>query len=251
MAEKKIALSIMAHPDDAEFMCAGTMALLKENGWEIHIATMTAGDCGSADKGAEEISAIRRGENVESAKLLGGSYHCLECEDVFIMYDKPTLTKAIELIRNVRPTVVFTQSTDDYMVDHTTTSKIAMTACFAAGIPNISTDSGEPFGHVPHLYYADAMEGRGILGDEIRPGLIVDISGVIEMKEKMLCCHESQRSWLMEHHGMDEYIDSMKRFSQDRGAKIKCEFGEGFRLHMGHAFPHDNILEIGLEDLVH
>ena len=34
-------LSILAHPDDAEFMCAGTLALLKQKGWEVHIATMT------------------------------------------------------------------------------------------------------------------------------------------------------------------------------------------------------------------
>ena len=55
MTNDKIALSIGAHPDDAEFMCAGTLALLHERGWEIHIATMTPGDCGTVQYSREEI----------------------------------------------------------------------------------------------------------------------------------------------------------------------------------------------------
>ena len=40
------ALAILAHPDDAEFLCAGTLVRLAcERGWSIHIATMTPGDC--------------------------------------------------------------------------------------------------------------------------------------------------------------------------------------------------------------
>ncbi len=47
MNDRKVVLALMAHPDDAEFMCAGTLALLKRRGWEILIGTMTPGDCGS------------------------------------------------------------------------------------------------------------------------------------------------------------------------------------------------------------
>src|SRR5437763_1157700 len=58
-----IALAVLAHPDDAEFLCAGTLTRLrKEHGWEVHIASMTPGDCGSAEHGPDEISRIRRGE---------------------------------------------------------------------------------------------------------------------------------------------------------------------------------------------
>ena len=51
MQDSKVVLSLLAHPDDAEFMCVGTLALLKQKGWQVHLATMTAGDCGSADLG--------------------------------------------------------------------------------------------------------------------------------------------------------------------------------------------------------
>ena len=88
---EKTVLSIGAHPDDAEFMCAGTLALLHERGWQVHIATMAPGDCGTVQYTREEISRIRKGESAKAAAILDGHYHCLECGDIFIMYDRGTL----------------------------------------------------------------------------------------------------------------------------------------------------------------
>ncbi len=251
MAEQKSVLALNAHPDDAEFMCAGTLALLHKQGWDIHIATMTPGDCGSAEYGREEISRIRRAEAAKSARILDGTYHCLECDDVFILYDKETLRKAIKLMREVVPAIVFAPSPSDYMVDHEMTSKVAQTACFGSGMPNIEIEGVEPFEPVPYLYYVDPVEGMDKLGFPIKPDVLVDISSTMETKEEMLCCHESQRNWLLVHHGMDEYVISMKRFSEQRGQEIDCSYAEGFRQHLGHGYPHDNILESILGDLVH
>lgn len=244
---KNTVLAIVAHPDDAELTCAGSLALLKDRGWQIALATMTPGDCGTALLSREEISRIRKGEAANAASLLGASYYCLECEDIFITYDKPTLIKVIELIRKTQPGMVFTMSPDCYMVDHETTSKLVRTACFSAGIKNIETGS-PPFFHTPHLYYVDAMEGRNKYGQEISPAMIVDISSKISIKEDMLACHASQREWLRTHHGMDEYIHAMRRFAAKRGADAGVPFGEGFRQHLGHAFPKNNLLlqELGI-----
>ena len=250
VAQKTI-LSFGAHPDDAEFMCAGTLALLHKKGWKIHIATMTPGDCGTVEYSRDEISGIRKAEAAKAAALLDGSYHCLECDDAFIMYDRPTLLKAIELVRKVRPTIVFALSPTDYMVDHETASRLAQSACFCCGVVNIETPGAEPFEPVPHLYYADPVEGKDNLGTEIQPGMIVDITSVMDTKERMLCCHESQRNWLLKHHGMDDYVEMMKGFAQKRGGEIGCEFAEGFRQHLGHAYPQDNILRAELGRLVH
>ena len=55
------ALAIGAHPDDAEFLCAGTLARLRaEHGWAVHIASMTPGDCGSAEHTPDAIARRRR-----------------------------------------------------------------------------------------------------------------------------------------------------------------------------------------------
>ncbi len=47
----------MAHPDDAEILCAGTLIRLAQSGWEVHIATVAAGDCGTATETPAEASS--------------------------------------------------------------------------------------------------------------------------------------------------------------------------------------------------
>ena len=111
-------LAIHAHPDDIEFQCGGTLALLKQKGCSITIATMTAGDCGSAEVGAEEISRLRREEACRSAELLGADYLCLEFLDVSIVLDNPSRRKVTEVVRRTRPDLVITAPPIDYMSDH-------------------------------------------------------------------------------------------------------------------------------------
>lgn len=243
-------LAIVSHPDDAEFTCAGTLSLLKEKGWRVEIATMTAGDCGSNKYNREKISNIRKRESIASAKLLNAKYHCLECDDIFIMYDRPTLLKTISLIRKTRPKLVLTMSPTCYMIDHENTSRLALTACFSAGIVNIKTENTAPYYYIPYLYYLDPMEGKDKFGKEIKASTIVNISTVMRIKEKMLMCHYSQKSWLTAHNGMSEYINSMKALSKKRGIQISTKYAEGFRQHLGHAFPQDNILKKELDKLV-
>ena len=247
----KVVLALLTHPDDSEFMCTGTLALLSQKGWEINIASMTPGDCGSMDLGREEISKVRKAENAKSAAVLNGSYHCLECEDIFVMYDKPTLLKAIRLIRQVKPAVIFTASPDDYMLDHEMTSRVVWQACFAAGIPNVKTPGVKPCERIPHLYYVDVFDGVDKLGKPLDTGFYVDIGSVIDTKTRMLCCHESQRSWLLAHHGMDQYTATLKHLAKMRGKEVGIAYAEMFRQHLGHSFPQDNILKAELGDIIH
>ncbi|MCX6222665.1 MAG: PIG-L family deacetylase [Bacteroidia bacterium] len=239
---EKIVLGIFAHPDDAEILCAGTLSLLKKAGLSVHIATIASGDKGTAEYSREDISKIRKSEAAEAAKLLDATYHCLEFEDVYIMYDRDSINRTTSLIREIRPSVVFTHSPNDYMIDHEMTSKIVQTACFSTGIKNmdISEASFEP---VPHLYYCDSMEAKDILGQPIYASMFVDITSEISIKENMLACHASQRNWLLTHHKMDEYILSMKRFGEQRGSEINAKYAEGFRQHLGHGYPQDNVLK--------
>jgi len=251
MEANKTVLCLVAHPDDAEFQCAGTLALLAEKGWRIVIATMTPGQAGSAEVGPKEISAIRRSEATNATALLNGTYECLESEDIFITYDRPTLLKAIELFRKVSPTIVFTASPSDYIIDHEITSKIAQTACMAAGIPNIKIAGTSPITTVPYLYYCDPVQGKDIFGREIESNVHVDISSTIDIKEKMLCCHKSQRAWLLKISKVDEYLIMMKDHSRKKGKEIDCDYAEGFRQHLGFSYPSDNILKSELGKLVH
>src|SRR5262249_49355102 len=95
---------------------------------------------------------------------------------------------------------------------------------------------------IPYLYYCDPIEGRDPIGQLVQPTTIVDISAQIETKARMLICHESQRSWLLEHHGMDEYVESMRRHAALRGQAIGVAAAEAFVQHRGHAYPTDDLL---------
>jgi LmbE family N-acetylglucosaminyl deacetylase len=238
-------LSLLAHPDDAEFLCAGTLIRLRqEHGYDVHIASMTPGDCGSVEHPPAEISRIRREEGAQAATLIGASYHCLEERDLLVFYAEGTLEKATRLLREVRPSIVLTHSPSDYMLDHEMTSIIARAVCFAAPIPNFlpSRGLGAPLPAIPHLYYCDPIEGKDPLGHSIKAGLFVDISSVIDKKTAMLACHASQRDWLQKHHGLDQYTLAMRDWGAQRGREVGVAFAEGFRQHLGHSYPGDDVL---------
>lgn len=241
----EVVLAALAHPDDAEFLCAGTLIRLhRERGWQVHIATMTAGDCGTAEYSAEEIARIRRREGADAAARIGGQYHCLEERDLLVRYDESALAKVTELLRRVQPGLVITHSPDDYHLDHEMTSRLVRAAAFAAPVPLFLKDRGgaAPLEHIPHLYYCDALEGKDIFGRPIEPGLRIDISSAIDEKAAMLECHASQRNWLLKHHGVDRYIDSMRAWSAERGRQSGTAYAEGFRQHLGHSYPQDDLL---------
>ena len=59
----------------------------------------------------------------------------------------------------------------------------------------------------------------------------------------MLAEHASQREWLRRHHGVDEYLDAMERWTAERGAVAGVAYGEGFRQYRGHAYPQTALLQ--------
>ncbi len=240
-----VVLSLLAHPDDAEFLCAGTLVrLAREHNWQVHIASMTPGDCGSVEHDPEEIARIRRREGAEAAALICATYHCLEERDLLIFYHERPLEHITRLLRAVRPRIVFTHSPADYMLDHEMTSTLVRAAVFGAPAPNFLSDRGHPpaLAHIPHLYYCDAIEGKDALGRPVEPAFRIDVSHVLEVKAAMLGAHTSQRAWLMKHHGMDQYIQAMRDWSSARGREAGVAFAEGFRQHLGHSYPQDNLL---------
>jgi LmbE family N-acetylglucosaminyl deacetylase len=246
-------LAVMAHPDDIEFTCAGTLALLGQAGWRVHLATMTAGDLGSMTLPRKEISRIRRGEAEKSASLLRASYTCLEFDDLTIVYAPESKRRVCGLLRKLRPDLVITHSPEDYMSDHTETPRLVREAAFASTIPNwtasLNGRTALPSERIPAILYADPIENIDALGRRVKAVLVVDITPVIGLKERMLACHDSQRSWLRAQHGEDEYLQSMRRWGADRAKdfrKRSVKYAEGFTPHRGHGFPKEDLLTAAL-----
>jgi LmbE family N-acetylglucosaminyl deacetylase len=249
--ENRRVLAVEAHPDDVEFMCSGTLSLLKQEGYDITICSVANGDCGSMVETQESITKIRREEAIRSTGKIEANFIPLGELDLKIAFEDETRRKLTECLRSVDPHIVFTHPHEDYMADHEITSRLVRSACFAASIPNYYTFSLMPSARtsgVPYLYYWSPMEGKNIYGDFVEQRVCVDVSTTIDTKVEMLKCHASQRDWLMEQHGMDKYIETMRSTARKYCNVSGFEYAEGFVQHRGNAYPQDNILKKILGD---
>jgi len=236
-------LSFHAHPDDTETLAAGTLALLAANGHRITIATMTAGDCGAVDTGAEETARIRQAEAAAAAALIGADYRCAGVGDLAVFNDDATRRRTVELIRAVQPDIVITGSPADYHPDHEATSILVRDACFAAPIRNYETGPSPVLAQIPHLYFMDPIEGRDRDGNKIVPQFAVDITAHFAAKKAMLESHASQHRWVDKQHGVSDFTQAMARFAEKRGKPFGVAYAEGFRQYTGTPYPRSERLQ--------
>lgn len=235
-------VSIHAHPDDAEILAGGTLALLAALGHKIEIVTLSAGDCGSAVYDATEIAGIRKAEATESAALIGARYRWGGFRDMAIFSNDASRRLVTGILRDVCPEIVLTSAPDDYHCDHEATSELVRDACFAVSIPNYTTPSQSGvLPAIPHLYFMDAVEQR----DEGRmtPVFTIDVASTFETKIAMLACHRSQRVWLQKQHGMDDYLRQTEDRTRACGARAGVAFGESFRHYKVHPYPGEPLLQ--------
>jgi len=236
-------LAVHAHPDDIEFLCAGTLALLAEMGHHVTIATMTAGDCGSVETSLEDTARVRQNEAAAAAALIGAEYACAGFGDLCVFNDDSSRRRTTELVRTARPDIVITASPVDYHPDHEATSMLVRDAVFASSVPNYRAGPPRPLAAIPHLYFMDPIEGRDRKGQVVDPDFAIDVTSNFSKKSDMLAAHESQRSWVRKQHGVDDYMASMERWTAKRGAQFGVSYAEGFRQYVGTPYPRSRLLQ--------
>lgn len=235
----KRALAVVAHPDDIEFMMAGTLMHLGRVGYELHYMTVANGSCGSVTHDARETARIRRQESMAAAGLLGAVYHESLCNDLEIFYDLPTLRRLTAVVREVAPTIVLTHPPRDYMEDHMNTCRLILTAAFALGVPNFAAEPArDAIEQEVTVYHALPYGLREPLGGAVQAEFYVDVSNLMQAKQDMLALHRSQRQWLDVSQGVDSFLGH----AQEIGAAIgqmsgRFTYAEGWtrHLHFGYA----------------
>ena len=236
-------LAVHAHPDDIETLCAGTLALLAAHGHHIVIATMTGGDCGSAEWSNEETARIRCAEAAAAARMIGASYLCAGFGDLSLFNDDASRRRTVELLRNAQPDLVITAAPADYHPDHEATSLLVRDACFAAPIANYRTGTAPPLAAIPHLYFTDPIEGRDRENAKVVPDFAVDVGAHIAAKRTMLAAHESQHGWVAKQHGIADYVGAMESWTRKRGNHFGVAFAEAFRQYRVHPYPGQPLLQ--------
>lgn len=236
------AMAIGAHPDDVEFVMSGTLMLLAQAGYEIHVMSLANGCCGSVVTDAETTASIRTQESADAAKLIGATYHLPITNDLEILYEQPLIRKLCAIIREVQPEILLIPSPQDYMEDHTNTARLAVTAAFCRNMPNYVCDPVTPTTSQDIcLYHAMPMGLMDPLRQPLTPELYVDVHSVMQQKRDMLACHKSQKEWLDESQGHDNYIHLMGQMCQEVG-KRSGRFGvaEGWRRHLHLGFGSED-----------
>jgi N-acetylglucosamine malate deacetylase 1 len=244
MAENKVALAVGCHPDDVEFMMAGTLSLLHKAGYECHLHTMANGSCGTAEYDEDEIIRIRRTEARQAAELLGATYHEGLVNDLMVYYDDSLIRRATALVREIKPTIVLLPSLEDYMEDHTNTARVMVTACFCRGMRNYFSEPRlDPFGDDIALYHAQPHMHIDSMRNIIRPSIAVDIETEIALKEDMLRAHASQKNWLDVSQGMDSYLHTMHQLGKslvELNGLADMTYAEGWRQHSHIGFSTED-----------
>jgi len=190
-------LVIMAHPDDAEFTVAGTVARWTRDGWQVVYVVCTDGSRGSNDAQTPptRMKPVRYAEQLDAANTLGVQ------TVVFLDYEDGTLEPTLELrrdltrlIRRFKPQIVISQDPtvrffrSDYInhPDHRAAGAAALYAVFpSAGtrfiFPELLEEGLEPH-EVRELF---------LFGSQ-NPDVWVDITETVDLKIAALKAHRSQ-----------------------------------------------------------
>lgn len=218
-------LVVQAHPDDAEHLCGGTIALLVAEGKDIHYLFVTRGDKGSDDPEMtlERLAQIREREQRLAAETLGvqtvtflDGYYDGEVEPTI-----PLRREIALVVRQWKPDAVFTFDPwrkDENHPDHRAVGMCTLDALSCARgrmyYPE-QLQNGVTAHNARHIYYFSTD----------RPNHWVDISSVTEKKKAALRCHASQTS----QKDLDTWIRE-KGLIAGVGHKLKC--AEAFHYYL-------------------
>lgn len=190
-------LLIQAHPDDAEFMCGGTVAKWVQEGAEVHYCSITSGDKGTSDPTitGPEIASLREREQRNACEVLGVTcVTFLGYQDATLVPDLALRRELTRVIRRVRPDVLMCQdptmrfSGQRYInhPDHIAAGEAALAAVFPSArdhktFPEL-LDEGLEAHITPEVYIFGAKDAD----------MWVDISSSIDTKIAALREHRSQ-----------------------------------------------------------
>lgn len=233
MSNKNV-LAIAAHPDDIEFVMAGTLLQLAARGWVVHYFNIANGCCGSMTLAQAECAATRLLEAQVAADLIPAKFYPPICNDLEIIYSSELLQKVASVVRQAQPQIVLTHALVDYMEDHQYAARLAVTATFVRGMPSYRPQPlATAYQDDVAVYHAQPHGNRTPMGEVVKPTHYVDVTKLSERKQLLLRAHASQGQWLDDTQRMGSYIDTMLDLNREVGSfSGRFEFAEGWRQHL-------------------
>tara|TARA_B100000287_G_C20582422_1_gene760897 strand:- start:615 stop:1328 length:714 start_codon:yes stop_codon:yes gene_type:complete len=218
-------LVIMAHPDDAELCCSGTLISSIQSGLKVGMVDLTKGELGT--RGNDKI---RIEEAKMAAKVIGAEFRInLGLRDGFISSDEESSIKVVEQIRKHQPKIIITNSRKDRHPDHEAASRLVKKACFLSGLVKIETN----FNGKNQGTWRPSSILYSIQSKYIEPDFVIDITKFYDKKIEAINCFKSQfydpnskepKSFISSKEFMD-FIDAR---AIEMGHSIGSIYGEGF-----------------------
>jgi bacillithiol biosynthesis deacetylase BshB1 len=217
-------LAVMAHPDDAELLCGGTLIKTAALGKRVGVLDLTTGEMGSSGSGD-----IRRSEAEQAGQIMGlVERRCAGLPDAQLENDHASRLVVAGILRELRPRVVVTHWKVGRHRDHRIACQLVRDACYLSGLRRLEAE-GRPF-RPRKLVYATAYRE-----DADPPDLVVNVTDYMDAKLDALGCYTSQFEGIS---GIGEVFPAGNRpiFDQIRakmahyGSLIREEYGEPFRV---------------------
>jgi LmbE family N-acetylglucosaminyl deacetylase len=221
---------IVAHPDDAEFMCAGSVAKWTQEGKEAVYVIATNGNKGSPDRDIDiaELAKTREAEQRAACAVLGvKDVEFLGHEDGMLQNALELRFEVVRMIRKHRPSAVITENptsrwSGNYVnhPDHRAIGDATMDAVFPSARdfhmwPELYHDEGLEPHTVDHLYLS--MRGTDA-------NVYIDIAGTVDLKIKALRAHASQV-----RNPTDEFDDFVRSMAGRSAGESGLAMAESFR----------------------
>lgn len=217
-------LAVVAHPDDAELLCAGTLARAQQEGAGIAVCVLCRGDKGQAGKRLRDLPAVREREMHAASRLLGGQLFLGGIADGTLADDSATRQKLTEIFRQFRPTLILGHAPQDYHPDHRAASALAEAASWFCASRGYRTKS-PALTASPAIWWMDTLGMSGFA-----PAFYVDISRVVAFKEQMLACHQSQLA-RADDVDFTPLTALMRQQCQTRGQQAGVAAAEAYQAH--------------------
>lgn len=215
-------LAVMAHPDDAELLCAGALLRTVDSGGNAAVLDLTGGERGSWGD-----AQTRAREAATATTLLGLSERRTAGLPDGALENTPAARRTVAgHIRALRPRTVIAHWPEARHPDHRAASELARDACFLSGVRNADIE-GEPFRPTKLLYCLTYAEHAP------KPTFVVDISAQMDRKLAAIFAFESQfggRTALGDvFPGGDRPIrEQIEALHVQYGSWIRCRFGEPY-----------------------
>jgi bacillithiol biosynthesis deacetylase BshB1 len=211
-----------AHPDDAELVMGGTLALEAARGRRVCLVDLTRGESGS--RGTPETRAA---EAAEAARILGLAHReSLGLRDARLEATPEQRDTAVEALRRLRPRVVLLQHWRQRHPDHAAASRLVYDASFLAGLRNYRPELGAPF-RPAKLAYAVTMTEAS----DLAPSFVVDVTSTWDVKMRAIAAFRSQFTPAPGETGplpLDRFREAVELACRRHGQRVGVRYGEGF-----------------------